>query len=126
MQYQPFPPVLIIRSMILAFLLPFILTSCEDRGTVSFATNTAIVNTPLEAVLLVGTNDYGVIPGYTDTVPDCSSPEYLNIELPAGDYEYLVEIRNLSGDCLADTAGTFSIESSGCMSVFIDVRELLK
>ncbi|MFZ5941771.1 MAG: hypothetical protein ACOYXB_14470 [Bacteroidota bacterium] len=117
---------IVLRAAVLTIFLLFTVRSCDDRGTVSFATNTAIVNTPLEALLLIGNNDYGVIPGYTDTVPDCTSPEYLNIELPAGDYEYLVEIRNLSGDCLADTAGTFSIESSGCTPVFIDVRELLK
>jgi hypothetical protein len=102
---------------------------CEktlDKGKVSFATNTGIVNCPIDAYLFIDNIKYGVIPDIGDSSRDCNSSSNLNLELPIGKHKFKVEMKGISGSCASDTTGFINIIKDECTLVFIDITKLTK
>jgi hypothetical protein len=103
--------------------------SCEDssdKGKVSFATNTGIVNCPIDALLYVDYVNFGVIPDVGDSTIECSSSANLNLQLPVGIHKFSVIVVSSDGSCKADTSGTINVLKDQCTPVFVDIRKLLK
>jgi hypothetical protein len=112
-----------------SIVFSLLIVSCEgtqDKGVVSFASNTAIVNCPLEAHLFINNSPFGVIPPTGDSISDCYSSTNLHLKLPVGKYRFNVEFISPSGGCNADTSGTFEISKDICTQIFIDVQKLHK
>jgi len=116
-----------ILNYITFLLMGIVIFSCEkslDKGRVSFATNTGMVNCPIDAYLYIDNFYFGVIPATGDSSIDCNSSLNLNLELPAGKHKFKVKIRTLDGFCSADTNGTFNVLKDNCTPVYIDITRL--
>jgi hypothetical protein len=107
-------------------LLLFILQACnrnekEELGTVSFGTNTDILNCIVTPKIYIDNVFKGIVPGYIDSIKNCHSDSTLNIEIPVGHHTYKFIAADDEGNCLEQKTGEFYIEKDGCKKIFLNI-----
>ena len=111
----------------LLFLL-FVLSSCKTTcchniTPVSFGVNSHVLNTATVSKVYVDNNEIGVIPGTTDTIKNCESPENLTVEFGESGHLYEIIVFDESGDTIAVKQGEFDVTDGDCIKIFFDLTE---
>lgn len=98
-------------------------TCCHNNATVSFGSNTNLLNCLCTAKVYVDGNEIGEIPGSVSDVISCDNENNLNVEFSESDHYY--EIIIFSGsDTLGKQTGYFDVSKSDCIKLFFDVNNL--
>ena len=106
--------------------LIILMSSCEkdSEGTVSFGSNDDLLNCIHEAYVFIDGIEVGIIPGYCDSIIDCSSASTLNYTVKEGDHEFEIEVENRQGGiCYSKISGEFKVDADECVRIYYDVVE---
>lgn len=120
--------IMIIKSILRIFILTIIFNACaeyeeKETGTVSFGTNTDLWNCYVTPKIYVDNVEMGIVPGYIDSIRNCSSDSTLNIDLAIGHHTYkFVTADNLSS-CRKVIKGEFYLEKDECKRIYINANE---
>jgi hypothetical protein len=116
---------MITKNTLRIFILIFILQAChknekEETGTVSFGTNTDLANCLVTPKIYIDNIYKGILPGYIDSIRNCSSDSTFNIELTTGYHTYKFVAADDSGNCRKEILGDFFLNKDECMKIFIN------
>ena len=103
-----------------------VMASCEKDGdgTVSFGSNDDLLNCIHEAYVFVDGIEIGTIPGYCDSIIDCSSTNTLNYTIREGNHEFEIVVENRQGGtCYSEITGEFVVDPNECIRLYYDVVE---
>lgn len=106
--------------------LIIIMSSCEKdgEGTVSFGSNDDLLNCIHEAYVFIDGIEVGIIPGYCDSIIDCSSASTLNYAVKEGSHEFVLVVENRQGGtCYYEITGEFEVDPNKCVKIYYDVVE---
>lgn len=65
----------------------------------------------------------GFVPGYIDSIRNCSSDSTLNIDLPIGHHTYKFVTSDNIIYCRMVVKGDFFLKKDECMRIFINANE---
>lgn len=94
----------------------------EGAGTVSFGSNSSLMNCITESSVFIDDVHVGIIPGSCDSVVNCSGEQTLNVEVSEGEHSYRIEIVSSEGNCHKETTGEFSVSDGECVKIFFDIK----
>lgn len=101
-----------------------LISSCgkDGEGTVSFGSNDDLLNCIHEAYVFVNGIEIGIIPGYCDTITDCSGDNTLNYTITEGNHAFKIVVENRQGGtCYSETSGEFKVDTDECVRIYYDV-----
>jgi hypothetical protein len=116
---------MVMTYLIISFVF---LTSCrkddnDEKGNVSFGTNTDLLNCITTTKVFIDNEEMGIVPGYCDTIIDCFGDNTLNIELSTGLHSYKYEVSGQNGNCYREKTGDFILDKNECKKIFFDITK---
>lgn len=92
-----------------------------NKGSVSFGTNTRLLNCITTTKVYIDNKEIGIVEGFCDTIIDCAGDNTLNIELSTGEHSFRFEVSGLNGSCYREKAGDFTLDKYECEKIFFDI-----
>ena len=113
-------------TIITIFLMTFIgcdKNDTEDKGNVSFGTNTSLLNCITTTKVYIDNKEIGIVEGTCNTIIDCAGENTLNIELSTGKHSFKFEVSGLNGSCYREKSGDFTLDKDECEKIFFDITK---